>query len=92
MTGPSREAFREALHARFRQATEDGLTLLHVRARELHRAVGAYPGPAHRMSDCLSVMRSEIGPGDIVITGSDGEVDPTLIVQYAIPRPIQERT
>jgi hypothetical protein len=50
--------FRAALTAIFDDARSEGRTTIDVKAGDLHRRVGGYPGPKHSMPVCCSVMRA----------------------------------
>lgn len=78
--------FREALENEFRVATLAGRPSIIVRAGDLHRAVGGYPGPTHRMPICCKVMREAMGPCDMVVASPPRGAGANLFVEYALPR------
>jgi len=59
---PTAEQFREELSSIFQEAVEEKRSTVEVSAGELHRRVGDYPGPNHRMPLCCSVMREAFNP------------------------------
>lgn len=61
---PTVDEFRSELRAQLRAAEMAGRPAIDINAGELHRKVGDYPGPAHRMPNCCSVMRQELRAGD----------------------------
>jgi len=46
---PTRADFQRVLNLIFNQAESKGLKFVDVTAGDLHRKVGGYPGPNHRM-------------------------------------------
>ena len=71
---PTAEEFRSELRAQLRAAERAGKPSIDINAGELHRKVGDYPGPAHRMPNCCNVMRKEMRGGDSIVSerASDG--------------------
>jgi hypothetical protein len=69
------------------RATEAGEKSVDVQAGELHRTVGWYPGPNHRMPVCCRVMRDEMQPGDVVLEEPPKGAGASLRVRYQLPRP-----
>ena len=55
--------FRSELASMFDAAANAGRGMIVVRAGDLHRAVGGYPGPDHRMPMCCNVMYAEMVEG-----------------------------
>ena len=81
------ERFRAELMLMFREAEAAGNALLDVEAKELHRRVGGYPGPDHRMPSCCGAMRAKMGPGDIVLYSPPSGHGANLRIRYRLPRP-----
>lgn len=77
----SRNHFRQELRAQIGEAIKRGDPNLVV-ADELHRAVGQYPGPQHRMRYCCEMMREEMKDGDRIVTQGPGE---SLMICYQLP-------
>lgn len=55
-----------------------------VRSGDLHRAVGGYPGPNHRMPICCSVMYAMMQEGDQIIKTPPKGKGANLIIQYSL--------
>jgi len=70
---PRAAEFRSELFAQLRAAELDGKATIDINAGELHRKVGDYPGPAHRMPNCCSVMRQELRAGDSIVSERAGD-------------------
>src|SRR5687768_8198007 len=64
---PSAEMFEQALKRHLDEARARGDDQIEINAGALHREVGGYPGPNHRMPTCCTVMRSALKPGDVVV-------------------------
>jgi 5-methylcytosine-specific restriction protein A len=78
--------FRDALWREFARAEQAGASSVSVRAGDLHRTVGGYPGPVHRMPLCCAVMQSERHPGDRVLHSPPQGAGASLMIEYKIPR------
>ena len=78
--------FEEALAERLRIAQEAGLKYLDVSAKDLHRQVGGYPGPDHRMPVCCSVMERQKRLGDQTVSAPPSGKGATLTIRYKLPR------
>ena len=78
--------FEEALGKRFRSAQRSGLSFIDIVSGDLHRDVGGYPGPEHRMPVCCSVMEREVRPGDRVVSAPPKGKGATLTIRYRLPR------
>lgn len=78
--------FEEALSARLRTAQRSGMTFVDVVSGSLHREVGDYPGPDHRMPVCCSVMEREMRPGDRIVAAPPKGKGATLTIRYRLPR------
>ena len=81
-----RAAFRDELQQQLKVAEKQGKKHIAVQSGELHREVGGYPGPHHRMPVCCDVMYSEMSDGDRVITAPPSGRGATLTIQYVLPR------
>lgn len=67
---PEADEFRKRLRERLKRAEGEGKSHEDIKAKELHRNVGGYPGSPdrnHRMPVCCGVMRSEMRDGDRII-------------------------
>ena len=56
--GVTADQFRSALRERLEEAERAGQDHIDIRSGELHRAIGGYPGPTHRLGVCCNVMRA----------------------------------
>ena len=81
-----REDFRKALHQLLDDAGRKGETAVTVRSGDLHRLVGGYPGPDHRMPVCCSVMREEMREGDRIVEAPPQGDGANLFIEYQLPR------
>jgi len=86
---PTREEFKMELHRMMYEAMQQGRGTVEISSGELHRRVGDYPGPNHRMPMCCLVMREALIPdyGDVVIYEPPSGQGATLIIRYVVPRP-----
>ena len=78
------DAFRTELEAPRAQAR--GLVFIEIISGELHRIVGGYPGPGHRMPVCCSVMRAAMRGGDQLLHAPPSGQGATLRIRYQLPR------
>ncbi|WBO24467.1 hypothetical protein [Sphingomonas abietis] len=85
-TIPTSIDFRDALHSRFQRGEVLGLAFVEIISGELHRVVGGYPGPAHRMPSCCAAMRAEQRGGDQILHAPPSGDGATLRIRYRLPR------
>jgi 5-methylcytosine-specific restriction protein A len=85
--GVSAEEFAKALAKRMREATSLGHDHIDVNAGDLHREVGVYPKPGHRMPTCCAAMRAGMGAGDVVLDEPPKGSGASLTIRYQLPRP-----
>ncbi len=78
--------FRSVLDAKLASAQSRGLASLVVKSGDLHREVGGYPGPNHRMPVCCEVMRQRMQAGDRILEQPPKGNGATLKIQYQLPR------
>ena len=83
----SSEVVRQELRRQWTRAQERGAPYIDIKAGELHRCVGAYPGPDHRMPACCAVLRSEMVGGDTVVQEPPKGQGASLTIRYQLPRP-----
>jgi hypothetical protein len=83
---PTSEDFRDALRAHFARGEALGLAFVEIISGELHRVVGGYPGPAHRMPSCCAAMRAEQRGGDETRHAPPSGHGATLCIRYRLPR------
>lgn len=79
--------FESALKKAFAEAGKQGTSRLRVRAGDLHRYVGDYPGRDHRMPVCCRVMTAAMGPEDTVLQVPPKGQGASLVIEYGLPRP-----
>lgn len=83
----TRADFEQALASIFRDAEGRAADSVEVRASDLHRAVGGYPGRDHRMPVCCDAMRRTMTPTDLLLTAPPKGHGASLRIRYDIPRP-----
>lgn len=79
--------FRAALEALLQAARERGESFVDVSSGQLHRLVGGYPGPNHRMPTCCSVMRGMLKKGDLVLNEPRRGAGARLLLRYHLAPP-----
>ncbi len=84
MTILTRDDFRRELTSRLKHAAVDGKRFLDVTSRDLHRELGGYPGPDHRMPVCCRVMREEMRDGDEVVGEPPSGQGASLTIRYVL--------
>ena len=84
---PTMDNFRKELADLFSNAQEDGRTSIEVNSGELHRALGGYPGPHHRMPVCCDAMYQEMRAGDRILSAPAKGKGASLTIRYLLPRP-----
>jgi len=52
----------------------------------LHRRLGHYPGPDHRMPICCNVMKQCMQSGDFIISQPPKGQGASLTIRYQLPR------
>ena len=85
-SGPPRNEFATRLSQILQESERSGARSVQVRAGDLHRLVGGYPGNAHRMPVCCSVMRALMGPGDRTVHAPPKGNGASLTIEYVLPR------
>ena len=83
---PTKRDFQTELRRQLAHARNLGQTSLDVNAGKLHRDVGEYPGPDHRMPVCRDAMIDEMKPNDRILTQPPKGHDATLTIRYSLPR------
>ena len=80
--------FRAELAGLFEGAAKAGRGTIVVRAGDLRRAVGGYPGTNHRMPVCCNVMYAEMVDGvDEVLSASASGLGASVAIEYVLPCP-----
>jgi len=85
---PTAEDFRLALSKALEEASRSGADHLEITAGELHRRIGGYPGPGHRIPNCCQVMKAAVVEawGDRILYKPPSGMGANLKVWYRIPR------
>jgi len=78
---PNAADFRQALNAEFERCTRACNDYAEIRAGDLHRQVGYYPGPDHRLAVCCHVMKKEILDGDEILQTTSSGIGANLVVR-----------
>ena len=79
--------FRDELARLFEAAANVGRAQMVVRAGDLHRAVGGYPGTNHRKPMCSNVMYAGMVEGDEVLSAPPSGQSASVAIAYRLPRP-----
>jgi hypothetical protein len=83
----TRDEFLRVLGKLFAEAKHIGVPKIDVNSGQLHRQVGNYPGPNHRMPVCCDAMRSAMASGDQVMESPPQGKGAGLTIRYRLPRP-----
>jgi len=78
--------FRAQLDKLLSAASKLEFVAVEVNAGKLHRMVGGYPGPTHRMPMCCEAMRSRMTKADAIVTQPPRGNGASLTVRYRLPR------
>ena len=85
------DEFRNELAGLFEAAADAGRGTIVVRAGDLHRSVGGYPGTNHRMPMCCNVMYAEMVEGvDDILSAPPSGQGASVVIEYLLPRPGRE--
>lgn len=85
-TVPDAAAFETEIRRQWVKAEDAGADFVDIEAGEVHRQVGGYPAPNHRMPECCHVMRRMMVAGDEVVGGPPSGTGATLVIRYRLPR------
>lgn len=83
---PTAEQIQYELQTLLNAAERMGFLAVEVQAGALHRQLGGYPGPEHRMDLCCEVMRAEMAAADAVRAEPENGTGPHLVIRYVLPR------
>jgi len=83
---PTAQDFQKEMDKIFATATKQGRSYVDVKSGDLHRKVGDYPGPNHRMPLCCSVMRQNMKSGDQVLQKPPSGQGASLVIRYKLSR------
>jgi hypothetical protein len=81
---PTAWEFQNRLAAILNHARKSGQSYVDVESGNLHKEVGGYPNPNHRMPVCCEVMRSMMRVGDSVLKEPTSGQGATLIIRYTV--------
>lgn len=79
---PTEGDFALELEKVLQENREAGQAFVVITAGELHRRVGGYPGPNHRMPTCCAVMRTRLRSGDDVLEAPPSGHGASLKIRY----------
>ena len=79
---PNNDDFQKGLDQMLETARNRGATSTVVKAGDLHRLVGGYPGPDHRIPVCCGVMRKNMKESDKVLPNALKKDGATFQVRY----------
>jgi len=81
-SAPTALDFQNALQEMLSFAEKEGKKHLAVVSGDLHRVVGGYPGPNHRMPICCNVMKKMMQLGDEILYEPPKGQGATLTIKY----------
>lgn len=82
MTNTHTETFIEEILRQKIEAKRKGEKFIDLVSREVHMAVGGYPGQNHRMPICCSAMYSVMSDGDQVLETPPSGKGAYLTIRY----------
>jgi len=83
---PNHEDFQRELDRILAYAQRQRRTYIDIRAGDLHRQVGCYPGSNHRMPLCCHVMKRTMRAGDRILKTPPSGFGANLVIRYRLPR------
>ena len=83
---PTTEDFKAELEAELIRAEKRGAPSVEINSGELHRAVGGYPSPDHRMPACCGAMYAEQRSTDHILSRPEQGKGASLTIRYKLPR------
>jgi len=83
---PKADDFRAELRRLLKKAEDLGFVAVDINSGNLHRMVGGYPGPDHRMPTCCDVMYSEMSAKDERVSQTESTLGASVVVRYYLPR------
>ena len=83
---PTTKDFQSELDRIFASTQQEGKSFIEVKSGDLHRSVGGYPGPNHRMPMCCTVMKRNMKPGDQILQQPRSGLGATLTMRFQLPR------
>ncbi|MDD2867532.1 hypothetical protein [Neomegalonema sp.] len=82
----TKDDFRRERDRRLAEATARRAPYVDLNAGELHRALGDYPGPDHRMPVCCDVLQQEQRLGDVILSQPLKGKGASLTIRFKLPR------
>ena len=82
----STEDFAILLAKLLASAEELGFVAVDVNSGNLHRFIGNYPGPNHRMPACCNAMRQAMTSDDLLVEEPPKGNGAALTIRYYLPR------
>ncbi len=84
-TTASKEEFRREIRRQKAEARNAGKPHIDIRSGDLHKKIGGYPGPDHRMPVCCAAMRDEMeGTGDSILAQPPKGDGANLLIRYRV--------
>jgi len=84
---PTAEDFRKKLNEIIENARIKNLPYVDVWPKDLHRQVGEYPGPNHRMPMCCYVMKEKLRDGDLILKEPPSGMGGNVLIRYFLDTP-----
>jgi 5-methylcytosine-specific restriction protein A len=78
--------FRTQIRGLMGEAQAASASFVDINSGQVHRAVGDYPGPDHRMPICCQVMKADVRAGDEVLSSPPKGQGASLTIRYKLPR------
>jgi 5-methylcytosine-specific restriction protein A len=78
--------FRTRIRGLMREAQAAGASFVDINSGQVHRAIGGYPGPDHRMPVCCQVMKTDMRAGDRILASPPKGQGASLTIRYQLPR------
>jgi len=86
VTTQNTQAFEKELKRQIGVAQAQGKSHVDINSGELHRDLGGYPGPDHRMPICCNVMKNEMKRTDRILNQPSKGRGASLTIRYSLPR------
>ncbi|MBI4524721.1 MAG: hypothetical protein HY695_13030 [Deltaproteobacteria bacterium] len=88
---PTAEDFKRELEMILGSSGQEGKRYVDVKAGDLHRRVGGYPGPNNRMPVCCQVMKGRMQKGDEVLDQPPSGQGASLTIRYHLSKPVTDQ-
>lgn len=83
-TSRTKNDFSAKLEELMDQAVREGNDIFVITSKQLHQAVGGYPGKNHRMQTCCDVMYEKMGKEDVVLEKPPKGRGASLKIEYKL--------